>query len=71
MIEYFTDDKQKLDLYLDWTQKAKNIVITSHQTPDGDAFGSALGLWNYLKQFDFEKLTFISPTDYADFIEEI
>jgi phosphoesterase RecJ-like protein len=68
MIEYFTDDKQKLDLYLDWTQKAKNIVITSHQNPDGDAFGSALGLWNYLKQFDFEKLTFISPTDYADFI---
>lgn len=68
MVEYFTKEKETLDLYLDWTGKAKNIVITSHQNPDGDAFGSALGLWGYLKKFDFEKVTYISPTDYADFI---
>jgi bifunctional oligoribonuclease and PAP phosphatase NrnA len=68
MKAYFTKEKHKLDLYSEWTKNAKNIVITSHQNPDGDAFGSALGLWNYLKKFDFENLTFISPTDYADFI---
>lgn len=68
MIEFFTDSKEKLDLYKDWIGKAKNIVITSHQNPDGDAFGSGLGLWGYLKQFPFENVTFISPTDYADFL---
>lgn len=68
MVDYFTKDKHKLDLYSNWIKEAKNIVITSHQNPDGDAFGSALGLWNYLTKFGFDSLTFISPTDFADFI---
>lgn len=29
--------------------KARNIVIISHMNPDGDAVGSALGLYNWLK----------------------
>jgi bifunctional oligoribonuclease and PAP phosphatase NrnA len=68
MQEYFTDNNQKLTLYNDWFNKAKNIVITSHQNPDGDAFGSALGMYAYLQNFSFESLTYISPTDYADYI---
>jgi phosphoesterase RecJ-like protein len=31
-------------------QKANSIVITSHKSPDGDAVGSSLGLWNCLQQ---------------------
>jgi nanoRNase/pAp phosphatase (c-di-AMP/oligoRNAs hydrolase) len=29
----------------------KNVVITTHQKPDGDAMGSSLGLFHFLKQF--------------------
>ena len=28
--------------------KKKNIVITTHTNPDGDAIGSSLGLYNFL-----------------------
>ena len=30
-------------------QEPKNIVITTHQKPDGDAMGSSLALFNYLQ----------------------
>jgi phosphoesterase RecJ-like protein len=45
----------------------KNIVITFHQKPDADAMGSALGLYNFLIQFN-EKVTVISPTNWAGFL---
>lgn len=45
----------------------KNIVITFHQKPDGDAMGSALGLYNFLIQLGHE-VQVISPTNWADFL---
>ncbi len=45
----------------------KNIVITMHQKPDGDAMGSALGLYNFLVQLG-HKVTVISPTNWANFL---
>ena len=45
----------------------KNIIITMHQKPDGDAMGSALGLWHFLKTFGFN-ITVISPTNWASFL---
>lgn len=30
--------------------KAKNIIITTHQAPDGDAIGASLGMYNYLEK---------------------
>jgi len=36
------------DLTQDVHQGGKNIVIVSHQNPDGDAIGSSLGLMHYL-----------------------
>jgi bifunctional oligoribonuclease and PAP phosphatase NrnA len=45
----------------------KNIVITMHQKPDGDAMGSALGLYNFLIQLG-HKVTVISPTNWATFL---
>lgn len=45
----------------------KNIVITTHHKPDGDALGSSLGLWHYLKQ-KHHHVEVIAPTDYPDFI---
>lgn len=45
----------------------KNVVITMHQKPDGDAMGSALGLWHFLKSFDFV-VKVISPTNWPSFL---
>jgi phosphoesterase RecJ-like protein len=41
----------------------KQIVITTHHKPDGDAMGSALGLYNYLIQKGHHAKV-ITPTDY-------
>jgi bifunctional oligoribonuclease and PAP phosphatase NrnA len=51
---------------IDYTQikstllAAKNIVITSHQSPDGDAVGSSLAMYNFLKAIGKES-TVILP----------
>jgi len=43
-------------------------VITAHQKPDGDAMGSKLGLYHFLKQLGHE-VTVISPTNWAQFLD--
>lgn len=43
------------------------IVITTHHKPDGDAMGSSLALYNYLKAAGIESKV-ITPTDYAEFL---
>ena len=45
----------------------KKVVITMHQKPDGDAMGSALGLFHFLKNFGHDT-TVISPTNWASFL---
>jgi phosphoesterase RecJ-like protein len=42
-------------------------VITMHQKPDGDAMGSALGLYHFLIAMGHE-VTVISPTNWAEFL---
>jgi len=45
----------------------KDIVITSHRNPDGDAMGSSLGLQLYLDQLGHStKVAF--PSEYPDFV---
>ena len=43
-------------------------VITAHQKPDGDAMGSTLGLFHFLKQLGHD-VTVISPTNWAQFLD--
>jgi phosphoesterase RecJ-like protein len=47
--------------------KPKNIVIVTHWSPDGDAIGSSLALYNYLVKKD-HKVTVITPNDYPSFL---
>ncbi len=47
--------------------KQKNIVIVTHWSPDGDAMGSSLGLYNYLT-LKKHKVTVITPNDYPAFL---
>lgn len=46
----------------------KDIVIIPHKNPDGDAIGSSLGLFHYLKNKN-HKVTIIAPNDYPDFLK--
>ena len=46
----------------------KNIVIVPHKNPDGDAMGSTLGLYHYLKLYKHQA-TVIAPNDYPDFLK--
>ncbi len=41
----------------------KDVVITTHRNPDGDALGSALALAGYLKK-QLHKVTVITPSEY-------
>jgi bifunctional oligoribonuclease and PAP phosphatase NrnA len=43
--------------------KPRTIVIVTHWSPDGDAIGSSLGLYNYLLKKK-HKVTVITPNDY-------
>ena len=49
-------------------QTPQNVVITMHQKPDGDAMGSALGMYHFLVQLG-HNATVISPTNWADFLK--
>ena len=48
-------------------KNSSSIVITTHRKPDGDAIGSSLAMFHYLKQKG-KDVTVITPTDYADFL---
>ncbi|MFN5705830.1 MAG: DHH family phosphoesterase [bacterium] len=45
----------------------KNIVITTHHKPDGDAMGSSLGLYHFLCALG-HNVHVITPTDYPYFL---
>ncbi|WP_420572578.1 DHH family phosphoesterase [Kordia sp.] len=49
-------------------QTPKNIVIIPHRNPDGDAIGSTLALWHYLKKGQ-HNATIIAPNDYPEFLK--
>jgi bifunctional oligoribonuclease and PAP phosphatase NrnA len=48
-------------------KKSSHIVIVTHWSPDGDAMGSSLALYNYLVKTGKE-VTVITPNDYPDFL---
>lgn len=48
----------------------KQIVIVTHKNPDGDAIGSSLGLYHYLKLKGHEVVV-ITPNDYPEFLKWI
>lgn len=46
----------------------KTCVIVPHKNPDGDAIGSTLGLYHYLKLLNHDARV-IAPNDYPDFLK--
>lgn len=47
--------------------KPRKIIIVTHYKPDGDAMGSSLGLYHYLKKKGHE-VSIIVPSDYPQFL---
>ncbi len=48
--------------------KPQKIVIIPHKNPDGDAIGSTLALWHYLKNRG-QKAQIIAPNDFPKFLK--
>ena len=48
-------------------ESPKKIVITTHLSPDGDAIGSSLGLYHFLKTKGHDALV-IAPNKYPEFL---
>ena len=59
---------QSISLFYTQLDTPKKVVITMHQKPDGDAMGSALGLYHFLVALG-HKVQVISPTNWADFLK--
>ena len=49
-------------------KKQLKISIIPHKSPDGDAIGSCLGLYLYLKQLH-QDVTVVSPNDFPDYLK--
>ncbi|MCE3229511.1 MAG: family phosphoesterase [Bacteroidetes bacterium] len=49
-------------------KKVDNVVIVTHWSPDGDAMGSSLGLYHYLKTLK-KTVTVVVPNEYPDFLK--
>ncbi len=47
---------------------SKRVVIISHVNPDGDAVGSVLGLYHFLKRLGFSSVTIIFPNLFPSFL---
>jgi phosphoesterase RecJ-like protein len=58
----------KMEILQAQIDKANNIVISTHVSPDGDAIGSSLALWHYLKSVG-KDVTIIVPNDFPHFLK--
>lgn len=57
----YIDDLRKLII------EPKDIAIVTHRNPDGDAIGSSLALYHYLRRFN-HSIHVITPSEYPDFL---
>ena len=60
------DKIQKAHKYI---EKGESFVIVTHVSPDGDAIGSALGLFHFLNAYGKENVSVIVPNDYPNFLK--
>lgn len=61
-------NSEELQLTKELLSAPKNIVITPHKNPDGDAIGSTLALWHYLRQ-QGHNAHVIVPNDFPKFLK--
>jgi phosphoesterase RecJ-like protein len=61
-------DQNKIESVKALISSSKHIVITTHFKPDGDALGSSLGLWSYLKAIGHQ-VQIILPSEFPGFLK--
>ena len=59
--------REDIDVVKQLLESPKKIAIIPHRNPDGDAMGSTLGLYHFLKLLGHEP-TVITPNDFPDFL---
>jgi len=64
------DIKEKAKNLKERIAQSENIVIFGHVNPDGDAIGSSLGLYHYLKNKG-KKPKVVMPNDFPVFLKWI
>lgn len=60
-------DQNKIESVKSLINSSKHIVITTHYKPDGDALGSSLGLWAYLKALGLN-VNVVLPSEFPGFL---
>ncbi|MDR0537352.1 MAG: DHH family phosphoesterase [Tannerellaceae bacterium] len=55
------EEIQKAKKYI---EKAESFALVIHSAPDGDAIGSALGLFHFLMELGKDKVSVIAPNDF-------
>ncbi len=51
------------------SDKDFRVAIVTHTNPDGDALGSSLGLYGFLKKAGFANVSVVSPNDYPLYLK--
>lgn len=59
--------KEKINQAKELINNAEKIVITTHQSPDGDAVGSSLAMYHYLRAKG-KNVTVVVPNEYPEFL---
>ena len=61
-------EQTNIDKVEQWLNDYNKIVIISHVSPDGDAIGSSLGMYHFLKSLE-KDVTVIYPNAFPDFLK--
>lgn len=59
--------KEDIEIVKNLLASPKKIAIIPHRSPDGDAMGSTLALYNFLKKLNHQPIV-ISPNDFPGFL---
>lgn len=59
--------EEKIQKAKKYVEKGESFVIVTHVTPDGDAIGSALGLYHFLTTYGKDNVSVIVPNEFPLF----
>ncbi|MEG1543273.1 MAG: bifunctional oligoribonuclease/PAP phosphatase NrnA [Tannerellaceae bacterium] len=59
--------EEKIQKAKKYIEKGEQFVIVTHVTPDGDAIGSALGLYHFLTANGKDSVSIVVPNDFPSF----
>lgn len=59
--------EEKIQKAKKYVEKGESFVIVTHITPDGDAIGSALGLYHFLINYGKDNVTVVVPNEFPSF----